>query len=313
MAEKIQVKNEPLKIPNYIPCLHCQQMLDTVEFYPNYNQYMKYKKMPFCKKCSKEIVHSIFKTCNGFEMGVRNMCSLFHMPYLNEAMIKLREVKENSLKDRDIDYIFQYTNVLKEMKVPAEYWNDLSGNNFVNKRLVSDKDLRCTDEDMDLFQKLEQDWGEQFDTLDDYLFLEEKFRMYSNGEELNAPMITMLRYLCTAELDVYKLKKKKAEQKEIDVAEKRVSGYYTKLKLDNFQFKNQKSNTEQIIENFIYTHEKIEPVTWEDENLKDRLGIDADYDDIMRSIGNKVVGTKDYPLLTYDDVAVDKTAKRKKK
>ncbi len=300
-----EVTKQPHIILGLIQCLHCRQLVDEKEFYPNYNKYLKYGKMPFCKKCSKEIVDSIFKECNGFEMGLRNICSLFNIPYLNEAMLKLKEIKDNSLKPREIDYIFQYSKIIRDMDIPKEYWSDLSGNNFTNKRLIKDKDLRCTDEDMNLLQRLEQDWGEQYNTLDEYLMLEEKFYLYSKGESLTPAMITILRYLCSAELDAYKLKKTKAPQKEIETAEKRVSEYYKKLKLDEFKFKNQKTEFEKTLEDFAYVHEKVEPLTWEGENahlLKDRMGFDKDYDDIMRSMGNKVIGSKDYPKLTFEDV-----------
>ena len=49
------------------------------------------------------------------------------------------------------------------------------------------------------------------------------------------------------------------------------------------------------------------------ENLKDRLGIDEDYDNIVRSLGNKICGTKDYPNLSLEDIKNFTKKKRNKK
>lgn len=284
-----------------IQCPYCCALVDAKDFYPNYNKYMKTGKMQFCKKCSQEIVADILKN-NTWEIAIRNICVLFNIPYRNDVMLKLKEKRDSSTKERSIDYIFQYVQTLKELGVPNEHWSELSGNSMMHQRLIKDKDVKCKEDDMDMFAQLASDWGEQYDTLDDYLWLEEKFYTYSNGEELTPAMITTLRYLCASEFDVMRLKKSKPEQKELETAEKRVMEYYKRLKLDDFKLKNQKSLIETTIEDWAFVHENVEPLVWEDENLKDRLGIDKDYDNIMRSLGNKVVGSTNYPKLTTDDV-----------
>jgi hypothetical protein len=118
--------------------------------------------------------------------------------------------------------------------------------------------------------------------------------------------------LCQAELDVRKLKNNNADINEITKAEKRVTDYYVKLKLDDFKFNKSKSEQEKLIEQWANITENMEPIEWEDENLKDRLGIDEDYDDIMRAMSNKIVGTKEYPTLTLEDAVKEKNNKKKK-
>ena len=94
--------------------------------------------------------------------------------------------------------------------------------------------------------------------------------------------------------------------------ENRVNGYYKQLKLNDFKFNKAKSDAEKLIENWTYIEENYEPIEWEDKEgiLKDRLGINEDYDNIVRSFGNKVLGMTQYPALTKEDV--EKKEKKKK-
>ena len=312
------------KLPEKIVCVTCGRPVSIKEFYLNYNEIHKqynYGRMYHCKSCTKTISQDImgrYWDINknkddkiAYSLGIRAICSFFHMPYLNDAMVMVRDTDITSTKERDRNYVFQYMDALEQLEIPKEYWNDLSGNSFLSIDLL--KIAKPTsDGDMDLFNQLEKDWGVQ-DTLEDYLFLEEEFKKYTEGETLNATMVNMLRYLCEAQLDVNKLKKDKAKLEDIAKAEKRVTDYYSKLKLDDFKFNKSKSAEEKLIEQWANITESQEPIDWEDDNLKDRMGFEEDYDDIMRAMGNKLVGTKDYPTITYEDVKRKEEQKYKSK
>jgi len=313
-----------MAIPEKLMCVSCSRPAPRKDFYLNYNDVHKeynFGRMYHCKDCCKKISQSIMEKYwsssknkddkIAYSLGIRAICSFFHMPYLNEVMDKVRDLEINSTRDRDWNYVFQYTNALEEMEIPKEYWEDLSGNTFLPMDLL--KVAKPTsDGDRALFEELNKDWGNQ-DCIEDYLFLEEKFESYTKGETLTPTMVNMVRYLCQAELDVIKLKRAKAELKDINTAEKRVTDYYSKLKLDDFKFNKAKSDQEKLIETWASIHENIEPLDWEDDNLKDRLGFDRDYDNIMRSLGNKVTNSKDYPTLTLEDVQNEKAPKKRKK
>lgn len=312
------------RIPDRLVCISCSKPVPTKEFSMNYNRIHKkynYGRMHFCNSCAKAISEEIMgqywdvsKNKNdtiAYALGIRAICSFFHMPYVKEAMEKMREYEINSTKSRNFSYVGYYMRLLADMDIPEGYWDDLSGNTYLTVDLL--KVAKPTSEgDRALLEELEHDWGKQ-DSLDDYLFLEEKFATYTKGETPTPTMVNMIRYLCNAELDVMKLKGSKADISDITKAEKRVTDYYSKLKLDDFKFNKSKTEAEKLIEDWAYIHENIEPLDWEDDNLKDRLGIDKDYDDILRSIGNKCVGTKDYPQLSLDDVNKPVEDKPKKK
>lgn len=295
----------PPNIPNGLYCCGCERNVDVKEFYPNYSEYCenRFDKMYYCKKCTKEISDKIFKKYSLYELACREMCSVFKLPYIDKAMIimKDREFTTTSTKEKNIDRVYQYLLILKkEVEIPKEYWSNLSCNSFLHCDILHS--ARATsDGDNELFLDLEKTWGKK-DKLDDYLWLEEKFSVYTEGETLTPSMINTIRYLCQAELDVVKLKEGKCDQEEIKKAEKRVMDYYKTLKLDDFKFNKEKSVAEKMLENWIYIEENYEPLDWEDENLKDRCGFKADNDDIMRSIGNKVLGTRNFPQLELNDI-----------
>lgn len=298
----------PNSVPPNLPCVGCGRMIKTTEFHPNFNKYHKYKRMYYCKECGAEITEDLFKSNASFELATRNMTALMDLPFSYDAMNILKEETEKKNGERRIDYVFNYMKALKQINVPEEYWNDLSTLSFPGLDVL--KVAKPTsDGDVELMQGLEKDWGKQ-DNIRDYLFLEEKFNQYTNGETMSVAMINIVRYLCLAELDVQRLRNDKAsKQEDITKAEKRVSDYYKQLKLDDFKFNKSKSVAEKLIEDWAYIEESQEPLDWVDERLEDICGFKEDTDHIYRSLANKIIGNKDYPKLTLDDV---KNTKKKK-
>lgn len=319
-------------------CVSCERFYPLSKFTVHKNEHHTSKIHYYCNDCCKSISQNIMtKYCKAgskpdifsYGLGMRHICSFFDMPYIQEVVEDLYELEFNTGKDRKWNYVMQYQSKLKEFDYYDEmYWNYLSGNTFTAYESINDKDTKPNSEgDLKLFNDLSKKWGKHIKALDDFLFLEETFETYANGEILTAPMTNMIKYLCHAELDVMKLKQNKADQKDITNAETRVSNYYTKLKLDDFKFNKSKSVAEKLIENWAYIEENYNPIEWDsgeivDENidpdiislnpLDDRLGINKDYDDIMRALGNKVVGSRDFPTLTFDDVKKKNRRKKNK-
>ena len=316
-------------------CNSCGRFFPKKDFIIHKNELHVEKVHLYCKDCCKNLSQKIMlKYCRAnitpdifsYCLAIRHICSFFDMPYIQQVAEELYDVEFNTMKERNWNYVFQYSAKLKELGYDEDiYWNDLSGNSFMALESIKEKDTRPNSEgDLKLFDDLSKRWGKHIKSLDDFIFLEESFNTYANGEELTAPMINMIKYLCHAELDVIKLKQNGADQKDITNAEKRVSDYYAKLKLDDFKFNKSKSLAEKLIENWAYIEENYTPLEWDsgeivDDNvdtnvvslnpLADRLGIAKDYDDIMRALGNKIVGNKDFPKLTLEDVQ----KKRKKR
>lgn len=297
-------------LPPKLYCCGCGRLLDVKEFYENHEPHHLYQRMYYCKDCCKTISADIMSRNANFELCTRNMCIVFDMPFTYDAMKQFEARINSGTKDRDVSYLYQYLRSLEEVDTPKEYWSDLSGASYFGIDLL--KVAKPTsDGDIETLLQLEKEWGKQ-DRIEDYLFLEETFNSYANGETLTAAMSNTLHYLCLAIFDVKKLREQSdVDQKEISAAEKRVTDYYNKLKLDDFKFNKSKSAGELLIEEWAHIYESKEPLEWVDENLEDICGFRADSDEIYRALANKVVGSKDYPKLTVDDIK--NTPKVKKK
>jgi hypothetical protein len=313
-------------MPPQLWCMYEGRLSDIKNFFVNlsYIHDNNYNRMYYCKSCSKEIANQIFARHNNFQYACIEMCSVFDLPYIPEAAISLQEYETNTTTvNKNYNRVGQYIDILTRSKKDGgleltpdnPVWNDLATHNYIKNNLLKSIPGN-NDGDEDLFAQLEEEWGRQ-DKLQDYLWLEERFHTYSDSETLTPAMSNTLKYLCLAELDVIKLRDNKADQKEITAVEKRVSDYYDKLKLSDFKFNKAKSDAEKLIETWAYIEENYEPLDWDSGTindskidtdivslnpLKDRLGIDDDYDNIVRSFGNRVCGSKDYPALEFGDV-----------
>lgn len=278
-------------LPIELWCKGCNTPKHNKEFYPNHNKYHMFERMNYCKECCKTISQDIMSNAYTYEIGMRYVCVFFDMPFLMEAMTLVKD-KENTRKtDKNWNYVNEYGLALKTLEVPFDKWNNLSGNSFIGFDMLRPT-TNVKEDDAEMLMGLEKDWGVQ-ESLNDYLFLEEKFAEYSKGEELTPSMTTTMRYLCLAELEVSKLKASKQPSKE---AEKRVMDYYKTLKLDNFTLSESKSTGEKILEKWTAIEENTRPLEVFDKLFADDMcHIRDDYDHIMRATKNLVSGSRDYP------------------
>ena len=312
---------ENLNDSDKIYCFKCERFLGPKEFYDNYSELHAPKhKAYYCKECSKKLSQKIMNKYSNYQSGLIELTSVFDLPYIEEVGKLLEDYVRNS-SSIDVENFNHYHQYMSFATKPKEnggagiernnpIWNDFTGNNYIKFNLVKVGYTNAKNDD-ELFEYLQNKYGHQ-DSLKDYLFLEEKYQLYSQGEKLSPFMENTLLYLVEDELTVKKLKDHKADQKEITIAEKRVMDYYDKLKISDFMFDKNKTKETLLIESWAATMEEKEPVEWEDENLVDRLGIDKDYDDIVRSLANKVLGSKDYPLDSEDIKPKNKSCKKKK-
>lgn len=283
-------------------CAWCLRLKQTgKEFHPNYSPWTN-GRMLYCKECGKEISAEIYKQNAHFETFVRNLCIVFQMPYLTEAKDAFYDVVHKGTNQRQIDYVLQYLKVLKDLDIPESYWEDLSGNTYHGLDILK-KTKPNMPGDVETLQALEQNWGKQAN-IHDYVFLEERFHQYTDGQELTPAAANTFRYLCLAELEVKKIKASKDQDSKS--AEEKVMKYYKSLKLDNFSFSGDKPLYQKLIEDWAVIEEQKEPLDWVDEHLEDICGFREDNDEIMRCIGNKVLGSRTYPQLELEDVKKDK-------
>lgn len=300
---------------NDLYCNGCGRFIEKKNFIKHKNELHINGVHLYCKDCCRSISQKIMlKYCRAnvkpdifsYKLAIRHICSFFDLPYLAEVAEHLYDIEYNMDKDRNWNYVFQYQSHLKELGYDEGiYWNDLSGNTFTAWECIKEKDTRPNSVgDLELFNEQTEMWGTGIKSLDDFIFLNKTYISYSEGEDLPATAINMLKNLCHEELKLKKAREHNTDSKEISSILKNIEYYYGKLKLDNFKLNNAKSLIEQQLENDAYLFEKRNPIEEGVDvlDLSDRLGIDKDYDNIMRSLGNKVTGNKEYPKLTTDDI-----------
>jgi hypothetical protein len=304
-----------MAIPNQIVCVSCGRTVPIRDFYMNYNfihEEYSYSRMFHCKDCCRKISQKIMgKYWNSnsnhddkisYSLGIRAICSFFHMPYIDKVMEKVRDVELTATKNKDWSYVYQYMKSMDACDIPREYWSNLAGNSFLSANLLKIASP-TQDGDNELFEQLEADWGADYDRLEDYLILEESYSKYSKGERFNNAMENTVRRLCIAELDYRKAREKKEDAKVLQTIEKKIADYYKMLKLDDFKFAENKSAGELSLEKWTAIEETTRPLEVFDKLFaKDMCNIGKDYGDIMRCIGNLAIGKKDYPSLTEDDI-----------
>lgn len=283
-------------IQKELRCPRCGETHVLGFFYDNKAPFFKDGKSIFCIKCCDELADEIMSKSSTLENGIRNLCNFFHYPFDLRVYTKIAQESNKKIK-KNVNYLKQYVEMINKINPPAERYTDLENSlpeitNFVTG-------LKIDPTDVEALNELQEDWGSQ-DSLEDYLFLENEYGKYAKNEkDLANSTITVLRFLCLALLDVHKAR---LAGKDTSSDEKRVMEYYKKLKLDDFKFDEKKTDVEKLIEDWAYTEENIEPLDWVDEHLDDICHFRSDNDDIMRCIGNKVLGSKEYPDLSVEDL-----------
>lgn len=279
-------------VPLEIPCCGCNRpVIVKGNFMPNHNEFHEYKLMNYCNACCKEISNKMMDSAYNYEVGVRNICSFFDMPFVNEAMLKVQSKEEKRISDKNWNYVNEYGKALSEIEYPKDKWNDLSGNNLWGLDLLKNT-TGVKDGDIELLQGLEKDWGKQ-DTLNDYLILEEKFEEHTKGEELSTSTALVMRYLCLAELEVMKAKNNKEDSK---IAEEKVMKYLKALKLDNFMLNESKDVVYKTLEYWTAIEETTRPLEVADELFKEDIcGLKEGYKEMLRCVDNATGNTEKFP------------------
>ena len=186
---------------------------------------------------------------SSFELGLRHMCTFFCMPVVEEAVVKLKDLYESKPQEPDWNWVTQYGAVLKDLEIPEEAWNNLSGN-----ALMFDESFKgLKDNEVEEMMMLYNLWGNH--TLKEYEFLNSRWQKYTDGIKLTTAQSTLYRQLCIQELDI---RNKESQKESTKDEQKSLMGLMSKLGIDQF-VSNDKSKEDRMFEAQIEYIEREEP------------------------------------------------------
>lgn len=285
--------------------LYCPNCQTSKSFSNFHNHILVGKKfLPYCKSCcSKKLREYIVKTK---DEGAGLWCLLAELgiPFLKEVWEPTKKIVLASTNaGRKPDLFLTYVKTVKELGLVLEgFWqSDMMLDDFID--ISNDEES----------EEVKIDWEEQIRVwgkfvnsdgeLDEesYNYLNFTFEDYTKDLiEMDANLIRRYRDLCKAEL-----RKRKADEsgdiQEIAKAQDNLKKMLDMLKLSDFK-DNKQSDIEKFIERMSWNIENTKPAECEDtQKYKDFSNFGINWEDIMRTVKNLVVGTREYPEVSRDE------------
>lgn len=274
------------------PLLNCLGDIRESEFYVSWSKFTD-GKVPYCKNCVNKIYEYYLKETNSDKTALYFTLMKLDIPFIEEIY--------NSVSEKRNVTIGTYISSLQRRTTCKDIWSDFSATDVeLNKQEVC---MRTVDDIKRELNNFEKTWGKQ-DCVEDYDFLEDTFKRYTNGIEFSNPQQEDLyKDLCRDRLLLRKINDNRYNGEEsLDKVQNRISKTMSILKLDQFEKAKDKTDIEKILEKQIWEIENTEPAEVVDkEEYKDFLNIESDWGNhILRAIKNLLTGSKDYPSIKQD-------------
>lgn len=258
--------------------------------------------LPICKLCCKEKLKAYTEITGSESAAFWLVLSELGVPFIKEVWDNFQAFKVTATPSTDL--IMAYLRTLSEsgMKIEGFWQSDVMLDMLMDS--VVDRDVEKEELDLTEQQKI---WGKFMSDgkldVEAYQFLNETFEDYTKelSVEMDTNLILRYRDLVKAEF-----RKRKADESgdmnEIKNAQAVLNNQLTLLKLNNFK-DNKQSDTEKFIERMAWNIENTRPSECEDTEIyKDYSNFGVKWEDILRTVKNLVVGTRDYPDIPKDEL-----------
>lgn len=259
--------------------------------------------LPICKLCCKEKLKAYTEITGSESAAFWLVLSELGVPFIKEAWDNFQAFKATATPSTDL--IMAYLRTLSEsgMKIEGFWQSDVMLDMLMDS--VVDRDVERDELDLTEQQKI---WGKFVDKdgkldIEAYEFLNETFENYTKDLSIEMDTNLILRY---RDLVKAEFRKRKADESgdmnEIKNAQAVLNNQLTLLKLNNFK-DNKQSDTEKFIERMAWNIENTKPSECEDTEIyKDYSNFGVKWEDILRTVKNLVVGTRDYPDIPKDEL-----------
>lgn len=291
MAKQATLADLPIR------CGYCLSELPSEEFYKSKNPLHSRGRLLYCKDCLKKIFKKHLDEFGSLEGAIYATCVTADIPFIQsvvdatlEYYKKKQANQKNNVFESQANYFGTYVSRLNTMR-SVNKWDRFVDSDTNLSDMVSIEDRKAAIEAR--VDQFKMDWG-NFDNAEDYVFLEQRYDIYTDGLVLTPAQETLYRKLCITELRARELESSGASTKEIT---KQITDLMGKLKIDNFAEQKEKDPAVLMLEAQIALHEEKMPMEYyEDKSLyKDACGLSDGWDRIKRGLLNFALGHKDYP------------------
>ena len=237
------------------PMLKCGRCKDS-EFYKSRSEFAYYPEtikkedastgyLPFCKSCVQKIFETQLEHKKDMQIAFYYTCQKLDIPFITELF------DEVVLSKRDNNG--EYANIGK--RLVGEYIQRLNTNKtkYGSKLDFSYSDTTLSSIDVKIaeldnnkkdLERFQIDWGTQ-DTVDDYIFLQDRYEQYTEGVEFtNAFHPDLYRDLCRDRLILRKILEGRNKEEEISKVQDRINKLATQLKVNEFRVNRPKTPSE---------------------------------------------------------------------
>ena len=153
------------------PLLNCLGDIKESEFYPSWSKFTD-GKVPYCKTCINKMYEYYLQETGSDKTALYFTLMKLDIPFIEEVY--------NSIAEKKTVTISTYITTLQRRTTCQEIWSDFTATD-VN---IDQKEVRMQtiDDKKRELDNREKTWGKQ-DCVEDYDFLEDTFKRYTQGME----------------------------------------------------------------------------------------------------------------------------------
>lgn len=285
-------------------CPNCESSKPYQYFHHHVISSEKY--IPFCKACLNAKLRNYIKSTGNDGAGLWCLLAELRIPFIKDIWQRTQQIIfEANGAGRKPDLFLTYIKILKEQDIKVEgFWQS-----DVMLDMLTETSTDRTDNQINFdLNEQQKIWGKFLDSdgkidVEAYEFLNDTFEDYTKDLPIEMDTNLILRY---RDLVKAEFRKRKADENgdmnEIKNAQAVLNNQLTLLKLNNFK-DNKQSDTEKFIERMAWNIENTKPSECEDTEIyKDYSNFGIKWEDILRTVKNLVVGTRDYPDIPKDEL-----------
>jgi hypothetical protein len=289
-----------------IYCRKCMEVKHPNSFYTATDLYLDSNGyMSICKECVDKIFDKMLITESTLERALLRVCRILNVRYDEKAIraliedIKTREKNNQEMKGLFGQYKAKlgFTGLRTEKLINTEDIGDLT---FIEPS--SDEVKKILDIQMEEKEYFVESWGQGM-TPDDYSFLEKEFAKWKRTTKCDTQAEEVLvRELCHKQNEI---RKARIEAKSVDGLVKSMQEIMKNSALTPaLQNAASAGKNMDTFGAWIKEIETLEPAEWYEDQIKykDIDGIGKDIEDIKRSIGNFITGSRDFNTTDLEEV-----------